>query len=345
MQNITRDCVTYCPDGTYADTNTGYCVTNCTTRYSYDGDNTCVSTCPSPYFKDPTTFKCVFDCPNFPTAYFQIIQGTNRYCDTVCPNGQFRDFTIYVCTANCPLSPVTYADQTSGSCLAVCSTNFYGYLTTRTCKSTCPNSMFADPNTRMCVSKCDPKLGFYGDSNLAIPACVPICSSGSYADAFTQTCVSICRNSPKMYAFDNGQTVNAIRECVYSCPYPWVADNTTAKCFIQCNNAAFPYIDLALKSCVSNCSSPVYNYKYMPIGQTVNGQCVKFCPTVGGITFFALLTNNSCVTKCPNGLYGSTMNNTCYPTCILGTNTYADPANNLCVTTCTHNQSYFSYAN
>jgi hypothetical protein len=82
----------------------------------------------------------------------------------------------------------------------------------------------------------------------------------------------------------------------------------------------------------------------MPSGQTVEGECVQFCPTVGIVHFFALLTNNTCVTKCPDGLYGSTTNNTCMPTCILADNFYADPAVNLCVAECTHNTSYFSYA-
>ena len=59
---------------------------------------------------------------------------------------------------------------------------------------------------------------------------------------------------------------------------------------------------------------------------------MDFCPTVGGITYFALLTNNTCVTKCPNNLYGSTTNNTCRSDCTLADHYYADDTNNLCVT-------------
>ena len=88
MDNNTRNCVADCSNLTYADTISGYCVSNCsTTQYSYDITNKCVTTCPSPFFKDPTTYKCVFDCPHSPATYFQVVQGTNRYCDTVCPNG------------------------------------------------------------------------------------------------------------------------------------------------------------------------------------------------------------------------------------------------------------------
>ena len=88
MENVTRYCVSYCPNMTYADTVSGYCVSNCsTTQYSYDPTNQCKSACLSPYFNDPTTYKCVLDCPHSPNTYFQVVVGTSRYCDTSCPIG------------------------------------------------------------------------------------------------------------------------------------------------------------------------------------------------------------------------------------------------------------------
>jgi len=74
-----------------------------------------------------------------------------------------------------------------------------------------------------------------------------------------------------MYSFDNGDTTNPIRECLYTCPFPYVADNSTNKCLLQCNSASFPYRDQASQTCVSKCTSPVYQYSHMPTGQTVNG--------------------------------------------------------------------------
>ena len=59
---------------------------------------------------------------------------------------------------------------------------------------------------------------------------------------------------------------------------------------------------------------------------------------------FALLSNNSCVTKCPNDYYGSSTNNTCFSTCTLADNYYADPYDNRCVAECYHTSTYFSYA-
>jgi hypothetical protein len=206
--------------------------------------------------------------------------------------------------------------------------------------------MYADPYTRQCVSKCDPVTGLFGDGNIAIPACVSVCKTGSYSDPYTQTCVASCRTStPRMWAFDNGDTTTPVRQCVYGCPYPYVADNTTGKCNLVCNNATIPYLDKGVKQCVAKCSSPVYQYSYMPLGQTTGGSCVTFCPLVSSVRYYALLSNNSCVRVCPSGLYGSATNNTCMGICSLANHEYADDTNNLCVTECTHNASYFSYAN
>jgi hypothetical protein len=190
----------------------------------------------------------------------------------------------------------------------VCSTGFYGYIADQKCYGSCPNPLYADPLTRRCVSKCDPFLGYFGDSNIAIPACVSVCSSGTYADPYTQKCVFGCINSPKMYAFDNGNLSSPVRKCVYSCPYPYLQDQTTSKCIISCTSLSYPYVDQAAQACVTRCSSAVYQYSYMPSGSLVNGQCVAFCPT----NTFAYLGNNSCLSKCPRDLYGSTNNNTCY---------------------------------
>jgi hypothetical protein len=137
--------------------------------------------------------------------------------------------------------------------------------------SKCNTTMFADPLTRTCVDKCNPVLGLFGDVIPTIPICTALCTSGTFADPFTQTCKSACNTSPQMYGFDNGLTTGTIRACVYSCPYPYVADNSTLKCRMQCNNASYPYIDQASQSCVAICSAPVYQYSYMPQGSVVNG--------------------------------------------------------------------------
>jgi hypothetical protein len=94
--------------------------------------------------------------------------------------------------------------------------------------------MYADPNTRMCVDQCDPNLGYYGDAYVSPAACVAICSSGYYGSPFTQSCVDVCPSFPKMYGFDNQNSSSLVRECVYSCPYPWVEDNYTGKCHLKC---------------------------------------------------------------------------------------------------------------
>lgn len=121
------------------------------------------------------------------------------------------------------------------------------------------------------------------------------CSSG-YADPYSSKCVAHCNKNPQTYGFMNG----SYGICVSGCPYPYVADNTSFTCVVYCGNTTLPYLDKAAKSCVSVCTSPVYQYSYMPNADGKNGTCEKFCPE----GTFALLTNNSCVSKCPDGLFG-----------------------------------------
>ena len=246
--------------------------------------------------------------------------------------------------ANCPLSPITYADTTSGSCLSICSSPYYGYTPGRTCHTTCPNSLLADPLTRLCVGVCDVDLGnLFGDWNLAVPACVAICSSGSYADPLTQTCVGACPITPvHTYMFDNGDTGSPIRECVESCPYPYVADANTNKCLLQCTDPTKPYLNRLTQTCVASCSASSL-YGYLPLGQSTEGECVSICPTVGAVVFFSLPTNSSCVTRCPLSYYGTVVKNTCTTTCS-GQLPLSGPLLNLYVAICLHSTTYFSYA-
>lgn len=131
--------------------------------------------------------------------------------------------------------------------------------------------MFADPLTRYCVAKCDPLLDYFGDKNTVPPKCVKTCTLNSYTDPFTQTCVSSCPTFPKMYSFDDGDVSNPKRECLYTCPYPYTADNSTSKCLLYCNSTSFPFRDQATQRCTPICTSPVYQYSYMPNTQLVNG--------------------------------------------------------------------------
>ena len=121
----------------------------------------------------------------------------------------------------------------------------------------------------------------YADNNLTIPYCVHLCSAGFYADPYTLTCTDACNNDPQTYGFDN----TTVRLCVESCPFPYIADNTTYTCVIYCGSTERPYLDKASKSCVSNCSSLIYRFSYMPLNQVINGTCVTFCPP----GFFAYL--------------------------------------------------------
>ena len=74
--NLTRFCVEECLNVTFADDDTGYCVTNCTPSYAMDDPNVCVDECPSPFYRDPLSFKCVEVCPHDPERYFKVVVGS-----------------------------------------------------------------------------------------------------------------------------------------------------------------------------------------------------------------------------------------------------------------------------
>lgn len=248
---------------TYADEDSGYCVFNCSPKYSLDDPNLCLDACPSPYYRDPTTFKCVLECPSHPVRYYKVVTSSDRRCDVNCPSGELRDTFSFSCVTVCPLSPPTYADSSTGNCVTVCPTT-YANAQSRTCMSPCPSGMFATDITRKCVHQCINGTNTYADSQLGVPACVGLCTAGTFADPYTLTCTAVCRDSPKTYGFDDGTR----RICLSSCPYPYVADDVSHECELKCDNPSLPYLDKASKSCVASCSSLLYKWSYLPTGQT-----------------------------------------------------------------------------
>lgn len=196
-----------------------------------------------------------------------------------CPTNQFRDRFSYSCVSTCPPSPPTYADTTSGNCTTICSNGYYIDVATRTCKDKCTGLMVADPVSGKCVNTCTSGTNgtdYYADYLLSIPKCVQYCSPNTFADPYTQKCKSTCGSSPMTYGFDGFDQVKNknVRICLTSCPYPYVADNSTHQCEQKCDNVLYPYLDKAVKSCVKKCTSQIYKFSYMPNGNTVDGECV-----------------------------------------------------------------------
>lgn len=173
---------------TYADSNRGYCVYNCSPQYALDTPvSICTSLCPAPYYRDPTTFRCVLQCATSPVTYYKAVNGADNYCDVNCPTNQYRDRLSFSCVSMCPPSPRTIADGSSGNCVKVCPSvpDYYANLLTRVCVPKCPNGMYAENLTRTCVEKCPAGKDLYADINLPVPYCVKLCSSSTYADPYT----------------------------------------------------------------------------------------------------------------------------------------------------------------
>jgi hypothetical protein len=131
---------TACSSSYYADSNTGYCVQNCSmNQWIYGKD--CVKTCPNGYYGNPNNQSCVL--PQY------------------CPTNYFADNVTITCVAECSGS---YADSTTYSCVFVCpkvgSTVYYADPSTRKCSTTCTNTTFVplikNLENQLCVSQCEP---------------------------------------------------------------------------------------------------------------------------------------------------------------------------------------------
>ena len=80
-------CVVKCPDLSYGDITTRYCVRYCPPGwYAYDIDNICVDFCPTPYFGDNSTWRCVTVCPVGQNLFGSTYNNT---CVFQCPNGTY----------------------------------------------------------------------------------------------------------------------------------------------------------------------------------------------------------------------------------------------------------------
>lgn len=61
--------------------------------------------------------------------------------------------------------------------------------------------------------------------------------------------------------------------------------------------------------------------------------CISKCPSYPKI-YFGYQNDKTCVIKCPNGLYGNSVNNLCVIPVNCPANYFADDSTNLCVSVC-----------
>lgn len=221
--NLTRNCVTKCPNNSYAytdlyrcwancpktsvvsgallfqDKDNWRCVPNCpsTSPYGNEDDGTCYLNCPNTtnsasttnyYAVDGNNPRCVSTCP-YNSSYWLF--GYQGKCIPRCPSGSWGDPATKLCLANCnnaTAAPYPFKDSSSGInvCVANCPySNYFRDNSTFTCVLACPSPKFGETN-RECVPRC-------ADGSFGLPfgnrKCVAFCPDGYWGEPDANVCV------------------------------------------------------------------------------------------------------------------------------------------------------------
>ena len=344
---ITRVCITdplnECPPDTWADDFTHLCMEECSSSQGYYGNNVtkkCVTSCPDPSFAYDGTRVCIDICPpsltdsglfgdenTSPTrkcfgtcqtsGYYRDPEAS-RTCVTDCTYNDtyksYKDPTTMSCEKVCSTYPqVRYADDNLKSCETGCAGSLKKNDADRTCVAVCPN--LYDPSTDSCVDKC-PRYSTDGVlfANYDTDTCVVAasCPASTYADSDNNECTGTCPEGTYIYS----------GHCVYHCPDDYFKDNTNQLCVTPTNCPPGQYADNQTRSCVDECIGS--------FGDSVLRRCVFRCyGTEYGDPF-----THTCETSCSNGLHINTANNSCVADCEVGL--FQNPANSSCSAICSN---------
>lgn len=337
--NITWTCVAKgtCSKGRYSDDVSSSCVINCPTgTYADDSTRHCETGCSGTYFADPGINKCVQVCQT-QDLYADVDSGNK--CVSVCNqtgSTPFRDPTTKKCVNICPLDKKLFADTTAKSCVYNCTPGTYAYDnaptdTNKTCVDICPGLFFADNSTGygVCVLRCPEDPILFGDVVAGKRLCVAVCQTGMFGD----------------------QDPVGGRLCRNPCPSGWFAQNDALRrCVVRCNSTTYGYNlvceppancptnwvgDPSTNLCTSLC--PVSQGTFSDFNSKL---CVKQCPIISNVKYFADPTLRWCVTTCnaSHSLFGNNKTLTCEPKCI-DSDSFADAVhtNRFCNSECVDN--------
>ena len=177
-------CVTYCPDGQYGNSITGFCVIpdDCPDdHYANNRTRTCVDVCRG-VFADTATQICVEICPDD----FWGDPHTHM-CAETCSDNLHRNNETRTCVSGC--DEYMFLDTVNNTCEPACQEGFYADRSTQVCVETCPSvpPLFGDNDTNSCVEHCDNDTLEYKWEPERV--CVAVCPANWYRDNLTRFCV------------------------------------------------------------------------------------------------------------------------------------------------------------
>ena len=164
---MSRECVSTCPDNSYADKKSVTCIDECpdatgleAQTYAADYNNVCVEECSLPYFAHLPSKTCLNQCPD--PYYNNITDHKCHLCPILCSSCS----SLSMCT-----SCVSTYYLEDGACVAECSTNYYARNSTMTCVSSINcNPLFGVNETHECSLTC-PDGSFPNTDHYRCDAC------------------------------------------------------------------------------------------------------------------------------------------------------------------------------
>ena len=361
-------CVYPCPDGYWADTDTGIC-------------QPCWSSAVQPYSCATCTNAQSIHCLTCKPGTF-FYQGQ---CVNPCPDGYWGDTSVSQCrecwSSNItPFSCKTCDAETSSNCTS-CNIGFFRHpMNYGSCLSICPDGFFADNsdwNCKPCYSTgtsnksaCETCSGPLATNCTTCTApgtyylpldssCVTTCPDGYYPDLTASYPYNLCKEcyqysqpsnldgtcatcsgpaSNECLSCNASQFLDSSSMCVNVCPTGWWGNSTSRKCqtCFQASTLSDP-----IQSCYTctgpnstnctSCSSGSFYYAF-------NSSCLLNCPTTG---YWEDSSSNQCK-PCYQYTAAALTDGTCV-TCNGGNSnnclscnstTFLDSTTNKCVFTC-----------
>ena len=227
-------------------------------------------------FNDDT--KECGNCP--PGSMMKFITRSGQTYITRCsgnclPNEYIDDESGY-CTDNCPLDKFIFVDiNKTKHCVDNCK-DYYNITETtfilenRQCTNSCTGYMYRYDN-KSCLGSCPEP--YYASHRWYGRVCSIRCNKGHrYYDPDSHRCQSYC--SSGRYKGDNLVCTNNLTNC-----YIRVDDTgTTKRCYSNCAESGYPYINSTLPyTCHPNCSDYYNNTEFYHIEGEF--KCMSGCPT------------------------------------------------------------------
>ena len=302
---ISEDKKTYykdCPYKIYVDvddSNTKYCVIQCSSEYPYESEDgkSCTKNCDNYYIENEGKKICVSDCTTYSKFYFPDENEDNKdnKCIDQCMkqiNG--KNYYYYYssdkkCLEKCDPKFALKAETSPQPCIDECpGLNKYYFEEEKICLNQCINGFIESEGSYKCVSSCTGNQYVVKNTTCSdeCPESEPFIAEVSFGISHIKKCTSNCEMENSIYKF-------------HHC-YKDSSEKTICECLSSCGNALYEYG----KECLDDCPKGFYkesnkclskcNSKYFFKNEEGIYVCKDKCDDGQYIT-----SNNECVARCP----------------------------------------------